>query len=412
MKKIYLLLSCLILSLNLLAKPDSYNKVINDSTIQLNSIEVLIKDSEFNKAKKLFKSIKVKDLNPIDQVRLYFFKGMISFENKKYQIALDNYKKAYDKINYLSLNNKNDSNNLSIESAQIQNQDEYKKSIETFMAQSYFALKKYENAISTLNHQNDRNEKSYLILSSSYWELKKKDKAFVVLNSALKKYPRSSNLIKQKAIYYSEIGLLHEIYLEASLLLKNKKVFDENYFLFLINLLKSKNEVLLAQKNLEEAILIYPKNANLMSELAYLYYSQNKIYPSKELYLKAAQMDKKFAHQAAEVLLKNNELVLAKYFNSFVTDQKKKIKQLFAIEIKMSNFEEAYFLKDELNRQGLLNDESLVYALAYCAIKIGQIEDSSKLLNQIKSPEMFKKALKLKDWSNECLSEGSWKCVI
>lgn len=410
--KLFYLLSCLVLSVILFGKSESYSQSFNESVIQLNSVEVLIKDSEFNKANKLFKSIKVKDLSPIDQVRLFFFKGMISFENKDYKTALDNYKKSYDKINYLSQGIKNLSKPSVSDSILIQNQNEYKKSIETFMAQSYFALKKYESAISILNYQNDRNEKSYLILSSSYWELNKKDQAFVIINSALKKYPRSASLIKQKAIYFSEIGLLHELYLEANLLLKDKNNFDENYFLFLINLLKIKNEILLAQKNLEEAILIYPNNANLTSELAYLYYSQNKVYPAKELYLKAAQIDKKFSHQAAEVLLKNNELVLAKYYNSFIADQKKKIKQLFAIEIKMSNFEEAYFLKDELNRQGLLNDESLVYALAYCAIKVGQIEDSSKLLNQIKSPEMFKKALKLKDWSSECLSEGSWKCVI
>ena len=369
---------------------------LDDSLVQLNSIEVLIKDSEFKKAKKLFKSINLDQLSSSDQIRFYFFKGMIDFENKKYALALKNYEKAYKKIKFLYKNEDN----------------ELKSNIITFMAQAHYALKNYESAISILAQQKNRSEKSYLILSSSYWELDKKSHALTSLNKAIAKFPRSSQLIKQKSIYYSEFGLLHELYLESVALLKNKDQFDQSYYLFLVNLLKQKKEVYLAQKSLEEAVIHHPDKADLISELAYIYYAQKKFYAAKDLYLKAANLDLKYAHAAAEVLLKSNDLSLAKYYNALVLDQKKKAKQLFALEVKMTNFEEAYFLKEELNRQGLLTDESLLYALAYCAVKVGKIDESNLYLNKIKNPDMFKKALKLKDWSKDCVAEGLWKCVI
>jgi hypothetical protein len=373
-------------------KPSS----LQESMVQLNSIEVLIKDSDFKKAKSLFKSINLSVLKPEDQIRYYFFKGMIFFEAKRYDKALVNYESAYQKIKFLYKNEEND----------------LKNSIITFMAQAHYALKNYARAISALNEQKQRSEKSYLILSSSYWALDKKNRALTTLNSAISKFPRSSQLIKQKAIYYSEFGLLHEIYLESLDLIANKTLFDQSYYLFLVSLLKQKIEINLAQKSLENAVIIHSQKADLISELAYIYYAQNKTLPAKDLYLKAATLDLKYAYAAAEVLLKNNDLSSAKYFNSLVLDQKKKIKQLFAIEIKMANFEEAYFLKDELNRQGLLADESLLYALAYCSVKVGKIEQSRLFLDQIKNPDIFKKALKLKDWSKDCLEEGAWKCLI
>lgn len=368
----------------------------NAVSVELNSIEVLMKNSDFSKANQLIKSIDQNTLIALDQVRYFFFKGMLAFEEKNYLDALENYKIAKKKLKFLNQKFEVD----------------YLTPIETFMAQSYFALGKFESAISTLSRQKMRSEKSFLVLSSSYWSLDKKSKAFELLRTALKQFPRSSSLIKQNAIYYSELGLLHELYLEGEKLLSKASEYDQVYFLFLVNLLKQKKELLLAKKLLEQRIALQPKDADATSELAYIYFSENKFYAAKELYLRAAQLDQKYSHQAAEVLLKNNDLSLAKYYNSFVLDQKKKTKQRFAIELKLSNYNEAYILKDELNRQGLLQDESLLYALAYCAIKIGKIESSNTYLNQIKSPEMFKKALRLKDWSKECQNEGAWKCVI
>ncbi len=365
-------------------------------SIEVNSIEVLIKNSEFKKAKTLFKSINLAHLNPLDQVRYYFYQGMLAFESKKYVKALEYYRQAEKKLKFINPTGEVD----------------YQTPIATFMAQSHFALNEFESAISALRLQKNRTEKSYLILSSSYWGLKKQDKAFDILSRALQKFPRSSNLIKQKALYFADLGLLHELYLEGQSLISATKDFDQTYFLFLVNLLKQKNELHLAKKLLEAELAVNPLNADITSELAYIYYAQNSLYPAKDLYLRAANLDAKYAYQAAEVLLKNNDLVLAKYFNSKVLDAKKKTKQRFALEIKAANFHEAYFLKDELNRQGLLEDESLIYALAYCAVKIGKVTKAKQYLQQIKTPEMFKKALKLKDWSQECAEDGSWKCLI
>ncbi len=384
-------LTCLLISSSIVMAQNT-NK---DNSSKLYSAEILIKNSDFKKAKILLHQVNKNLLSPIESIRFNFFNGMVYFESKKYDLALTNYLKAKSKVKYLK-----DKNLVELQNA-----------IETFIAQTYFALKQYKKAISSLNTQKNRSQKSYLILSSCYWEIEKKDKALLIINRALIKYPTSANLIKQRSIYYAEMGLLHELYLEASLLL-NSKALNKSYILFLAHLMKQKDEFDLALKLMESFYLANPYDADIVSELAFLYFSNDKLLAAKDLYIKAAQIDSKYAYQAAETLLRTQDLVLASFYNSQVPDQKKKTKQRFVIELKKNNYNEAYFLKEDLNRLNLLNEDSILYALAYCAIKIGKNVQSIKYLNQIKSPNFFKKALKLKDWTEACQLEGAWKCMI
>lgn len=369
-------------------------------TEEIDSVETLIRDSEFSKAALVLKGVDSAKLVPADKIRYYFLKGMLEFESKEYVRALENYRRSKKMINY----------------AKSQNFEIMNNSIDAFIAQSNFALGNYEEAINSLIKQKDRTEKSYLILSSSYWKLSKHKKAFKVLNDGITKYPNHSGLGKQRAIYFSELGLVHELYLNAKKLLstvkENNGGFDKLYFLFLVQLVRQKGEAELSLKLLESLHLRSPDDPDVLAELAHIYFTRGKLQAAKDLYIKAAQINPKYAYQATELLIQTNDLILAKLYNSLIKDQKKRTKQKFAIELKMNNYNEAYFLKDELNQLGLLKEDSILYALAYSAIKSGHIENSLKMLDRIKSPEMFKKALKLKDWTNECLQEGAWKCTI
>lgn len=372
-----------------------------DYSEQLNSLSVLIRDSFFEKAEELIKNLNEDQLDAELKIKFNFLKGMLSFQAQDYEKALDFYLKSEKQINYIFSVNKEIKKNREL---LIQ-----KEELRSFIAQSNFALKRYSTAIKSLRSKVDPTEKDILILSSSYWESGKRNKASEILNQGLKSYPLSSRLIKQNAIYLADQKLLYYLYSESIKNLENK---NKEYLLFVSSLLLRHNERKLSKKILEAYLLKNPNDDEVMSELAYIYYSENKYLIAQDLYLRATNLNSKHALKATEILIKTNSLSRAKYYNSFVKDQKKKVKQKFTIELKLNNYSEASHLEPELNRQGLLSDDSIIYALAYSAIKIGRLDKIDDYIKKIKDPDIFRKALKLKEWSKECSSEGLWKCVI
>ena len=62
-----------------------------------------------------------------------------------------------------------------------------------------------------------------------------------------------------------------------------------------------------------------------------------------------------------------------------------------------------------MSRVGLLEDESLRYALAYALYEDGQFEASEKHLTLLTKSELFKKATHLRKSMSECRADVS-KC--
>jgi hypothetical protein len=63
----------------------------------------------------------------------------------------------------------------------------------------------------------------------------------------------------------------------------------------------------------------------------------------------------------------------------------------------------------DLRRNGLLQDESIRYALAYAHFRTGSFERVDKLLSGISDPDLFRKATELRRSMEEC-GEQQWQC--
>jgi hypothetical protein len=62
-----------------------------------------------------------------------------------------------------------------------------------------------------------------------------------------------------------------------------------------------------------------------------------------------------------------------------------------------------------LSRLGLLDDQSIVYALAYAFYKTGDFEETERWLKRLTKPELFRRAIQLRKAIQACKEMG-WSC--
>jgi hypothetical protein len=112
---------------------------------------------------------------------------------------------------------------------------------------------------------------------------------------------------------------------------------------------------------------------------------------------------------AAELFRRGGRPVQALYLNAMVADQQAKIRQRLGLLIELERFEEATLLEPRLSRLGLLEEEAVIYALAYSLVQIGKYSRAEHYLKQIRDPELFRKATELRRVMERCIAAG-WEC--
>ena len=95
--------------------------------------------------------------------------------------------------------------------------------------------------------------------------------------------------------------------------------------------------------------------------------------------------------------------------NERVFDQKAKIRQRLGLLIELERFEEAAALGPRLSRLGLLEEDAVVYGLAYALYQVGHYESAEIQLKKIRDPELFGKASELRRAMERCAAAG-WEC--
>jgi hypothetical protein len=92
-----------------------------------------------------------------------------------------------------------------------------------------------------------------------------------------------------------------------------------------------------------------------------------------------------------------------------VSDQQAKFKQRLGLLIEQERFEEAAALEPRLSRLGLLEDQELVYGLAYSYFRVGKLRQAEGWLQRISAPDLFHKVVELRRVMAAC-REAGWQC--
>ncbi len=383
MKTVLTLLLTLLLSTALFAE----DKKQSDDIDYVVLATLLMKDGYYIRANEALTHVDLTD-ETIDKVQYYTLQGLVKQKLKKYEESNKNFY-------------------LAIENGQLE------KSIYLYIAQNNFQLEKYEDAITALNKANElvvAKPKLMALKAECFYRLKKYNDALVTLGQINTLHPTYYDAYKQRFAYYISLELYQSALDDAYIYLKFAKP-DEKVTISFISALRKAHETHKAILLAEDAHIRYEKNATITILLANLYIDNNMIESAATLFDAASLQDEKYIKDSSEMFRRAKDFVQALYKNSQILDTKEKYKQKVAIFLEFSQYERVIATQSALDRNGLLKEQNMIYALAFSFYKVGDFETSEMYLKKITRNDLFKKSMELRKNMDKC-KNNHWECTL
>ncbi len=280
-----------------------------------------------------------------------------------------------------------------------------------YLAQAYYNLKNWERTILSVRNADEAGEDIpdlYLMKAEAHKKLDQRQQAWETLVAGGEQFSERTEFLRQRVFLLIDMGLYQEAmtlgqtYFEVA----EPKVDD---YIAIGEALRRAGVHDRAQVILEEARLRYPDNNKVVVHLAHAYLATGHMLTAGELLQIAAEDDAKYILEAAELFRRGGAYQRALYMNSQVVDQKAKFKQRVSILLDQRRFVNISAMEARLSRLGLLEDQNILYTLAYASFKTGDYEDAERLLRRITDSELFKSAVELRRAIQVC-AEEPWRC--
>jgi tetratricopeptide (TPR) repeat protein len=377
--KLIVLIACLLCAIAE-AKPKQ------DKSDFINLAALLIKDGFYQRALTALESV---DLNAeeIDLIRYYTLKGLA----------------------YLSLQDLPSAKIHLINAVKAGQTD---PSVFVYLAQTHYGLKEYGPTIDAVNkagaviHQYPA---LFEMQAQSYWNLEQHDQAIAVLNKAQAMFPDNHQLTRRKVFYWLDLGL-YRMAAELGLHYLETAQAGVKDYIAIGNALRLSKQFDDALQVLELAKLRFNQDAMVAKVLAHTYLDLGQPNVAGQIFEQAALYDSSLAAEASEIYRRAGRYYRALQLNAGIPDQKTKLKQRLALMLALKRYEAAINMANELYRAGLLQDQSIRYALAYANFNVGDYPASIKHIEYLKEPELFKKGIELRRIMAECQQEP-WQCL-
>ncbi|WMJ08125.1 lipopolysaccharide assembly protein LapB [Nitrosomonas sp. sh817] len=286
------------------------------------------------------------------------------------------------------------------------------RSIFIYLAQAHFGLKDYRNTVNAIGKAGDLVNKDAMLISlkaESHWHLQQPDAAIRALNDGQRAFPSDFRFLKRKVFYLVELGLYQEAVQLGRDFLRRSKASAADYVAF-GNALRLSGEFQEAINILEIARLQYPDDELVAKLLAHTYLDQGQLNSAAFILEQAALLNPALQSEAAEIYRRAGRLHKALTLNESILDQKVKLKQRLSILLALKQFERAANMESSLYRTGLLEDQSVRYALAYALFSTRRFAEVNKHLDHLKDAELFRKATELRRLMEVCKTEP-WQCT-
>lgn len=273
-----------------------------------------------------------------------------------------------------------------------------------YLGQALFGQQRFEEALRSFEAVRDLADEVpsiFIIRGRAYWQLDQKQTAWLVLESAKAKFPGEFRYYKLQFEWLAELKLYHQI-VELAEQLSKTNLFPFDELTIAASVLRRHDQNMLAIALLERFNLRYPFTSSISLELAYSYAKTGRYLTAANLFAELSLLDERYAYEASELFRRAGQYQEALSYNSRVIDQSKKIKQKLATLVAMQDFELAVGVEEDLQRYGLLREQELRYALAYAFFKIGDFTKADEHLSYISQPDIFKKAIALRQEIARC----------
>lgn len=281
-----------------------------------------------------------------------------------------------------------------------------------YLSQAYYKAEQYLDAVHALDAAGVKGRASaslFTLRAECYWKAGQKGSSIDALSRGSKLFPEDATLLKQKFYYFAELKL-YQASIEAAKAYMKKVPADAQEYISLAQMLQSGGESEEAIKVLEEAKLKFPSSAKVHILLGHYYNQKEMPHITAGLFEEGSFYDEKYLKEAAEMYRRNGALAHALYLNSRMKDREEKTKQKVAIYIGKGEFEKIIGLKDALDRYGLLQNDTMRYALAYAYYMVKAYEQAEAHLKMIEDDELFSKATVIRKNIEKCRN-NSLECL-
>ncbi len=341
---------------------------------------LLISNKNYSRAAAVLGGIK----NPHDVIpeRYFALKGILELKQKRYQEALDAFRSA---------------------------QKEGLKSVDLYegLAEAYLGLKDYDKGIEVLDSHKDElvnRLRFYQLKSNLLFEKKDATDAWIVLHKGIQRFPKELSLMKQKWYYLME-NHLYEVSYEAATQMVDHYSMSALDLARMGQMYRNANQFDKAIMLGEVARLKDPKDEEITKDLVRSYVKVGNITASAKLFTELAQYHPEYLVEASELWRKAGHEMMAKNLAMEIRNPVKKLKQNITLALLSEDFNKMVLLGEQGQRTELKNDQDIQYALAYASFMVGDYKTTENYLTYIQRPDLFKKALALREAMIRCTEE-------
>ncbi len=284
--------------------------------------------------------------------------------------------------------------------------------VHVYLAQVYFQLERYRDVLQTLDQAGpelDKVASVYHMRAQCHWLLREPAFALATLDRASGLFPGETGFLRRKVFFLIELGLYREAAAQGRVYLQKSAGKREDY-VALGNAMRAGGELDEAILLLEQARLMYPGDTDVNKVLAHAYLDKGQVNTAADLIYDASLLDPALTGEASELFRRAGRLHRALMLNGQITDQQVKFRQRLALLLELQRFEQVTAMDNDLRRTGLIDDEDILYALAYAEFKTGDFETAELHLQKLTRPDLFRKAAELRRAMQDC-SGDRWQCL-
>lgn len=376
--------------------------IAEDQADEINYLDLaarLLADDHLDRAQAALRNVDAK-AEDLDRHRYALLSGLIALRQQRNEEAIPFFQQA------ISLRPKDE--------AEAERDKPYRPDprLYLYLAQAQFALKRYEQVLSTLAKAGNGladEESAYLMQAQSQYELKRIAPALATLKTASKRFPKTAQFERMQVFYLIELGLFQEATSVGERYLKRADTTAADY-LAVGEALRRGKQFERACVVLEAAHLRFPTDDKIMLALAHAHLDMEHQLSAAMILEDAARLDASYAVQSAEMYRQAKRIGRALSLNSQVEDQKAKFKQRLALLLDQQDFELVAAMAPTIERLGLAQDDQIRYAMAFGFYKIGDRRQAEAYLRGIADAKLFESANGLRKAMQSCAPDA-WECL-
>ena len=366
---------------------DAKKKKKAEEVDYLDLATVLVRDGNYQRASAVLAQVDTAD-EELDQARFHLLRGLVRLNLSLFSQAAEDFE-------------------TSISNGQAE------PIVPVYLGQAYFYSNQFEkclNAFKRSAQKADEIKSTFAMRAEAAWKLERFEEAWSTLTRGQQKFPDYYELMRRKVFFAIE----RRLYAVAAELggeyLQKTQAGSRDYLAIGTALYKS-GSVDQSLRFLELARLRYPNEVPVTVELARVYKDQSQYRTAGSLLESAALKtgEDSLAVEAAELFRRAGDLFRALSLNGRIADSEKRLRQRLSVLLELQSYELVATMDRSLTRVGLLEDESIRYALAYAHFKTKNYARAEELLKGLRDPQIFRQATDLRKAMVDC-REQQWRC--